>query len=881
VSKALRSSEKLAGLQWLRFIVELAPLWSVWSAQPKLDELKVVCDLVDAGSHRPGELTRRGFLTQVGIVSLSSTMGQIGAAATLGGLALNRSRVNFDSGWRFLKGDHVQGQTRGLDDLDWRLIDLPHDWSIEGPFDGSENSQGNLPTGVGWYRKRFKVADRAVDGLVSIEFDGVYENSEVWINEHYLGRRPSGYVPFHYDLTPFLNRAGENLIAVRVDNSRQPNSRWYSGSGIYRHTWILTTSHIHVAPWGVFVTTPIVAKDRATVEVKTRVQNRGNTAAVCSVTTAVSDAHGAGIQSAETSQTIEAGGESEFVQRFQIASPNLWSHDNPATYLARTTIRQAGAVVDNVDTPFGIRDAVFDSRRGFLINGTSVKLNGVCLHHDGGCVGAAVPEQVWERRLEALREMGCNAIRTSHNPPAAEFLDLCDRMGFYVMAEAFDEWRHGKGQIGPYGYAQYFDEWFERDVENFVRRDRNHPSIVIWSAGNEIGDQSAPEGAETLQKLLAVFRREDPTRLVTCGCDQIASEPSENRVRPEFLEAMDVVGYNYVDRWRTRIETYFDADRGAHPQWRVVGTESGSMGGKRGDYGHLAHEGPGSFERGSRGRMIDVEQLWKFVKVHDYVAGDFMWTGIDYLGEARWPSKAASSGVLDTCGFKKDGFYFYQSQWTAEPMIHLFPHWNWAGREGEFLPVLCYTNCDTVELFLNGKSVGVKGYAFPREGMENHYGNYPERAKALRTTADLHLAWDVPYEPGRLVAVGTRAGKQLLTVELRTAGPPSAIMLIPDRHSVAAGTAEIVHIAVQVVDDRGTIVPDASNEIRFEVKGDGALIGLDNGDPESHEDYRSNVRRAFHGLALAIVRSHGNKGAIEVTATGSSVRTGTVSIVSV
>jgi beta-galactosidase len=524
-------------------------------------------------------------------------------------------------------------------------------------------------------------------------------------------------------------------------------------------------------------------------------------------------------------------------------------------------------VVDEYDTPMGIREAVFDADKGFLLNGERVKLNGVCLHHDAGCVGAAVPDRVWERRLEILREMGCNAIRTSHNPYAAEFLDLCDRMGFLVMNEAFDEWKVPKGQIGPNGYSNYFDEWYERDVKNFVHRDRNHPSVVLWSAGNEIGDQAAPQGAETLRKLLAVFHTEDPTRPVTAGCDRIASEPPSNTARPEFLALLDVVGYNYVDRWRDRIEKYYSIDRQAFPQRRFIGTESGSMGGVRGDYGAIG-----------RGRNIDVEQLWKFVRTYDYVAGDFMWTGIDYLGEARWPMKGSSAGVIDMCGFRKDGFYFYQSQWTDKPVLHLFPHWNWKGKEGQFIPVTCYTNCDTVELFLNGKSIGVKGYAFPRLGMEGKYGNYPARARVLRTTGDLHLAWDVPYEPGTLKAVGAKDGKVVATVEVSTAGEPAMIGLSVDRDAIAADRRDVAHITVQTQDGNGRMAPTAANEVAFEIEGEGKILGLDSGDPQSHEDYQSDRRKAFNGLCLAIVQSTGKPGQIRVTASSPGLKSSGVTI---
>jgi beta-galactosidase len=560
--------------------------------------------------------------------------------------------------------------------------------------------------------------------------------------------------------------------------------------------------------------------------------------------------------------------------------PHLWSVNDPYLYRAHSTVRTGGRTSDEYDTPVGIREAVFDADSGFLLNGERVKLNGVCLHHDGGSVGAAVPERIWERRLEILKEMGCNAIRTSHNPFAAEFLDLCDRMGFLVMNEAFDEWKVPKGQIGPNGYAKYFDEWYERDVQNLVRRDRNHPCVVLWSAGNEIGDQGSPQGAETLQQLLKVFNTEDPTRMVTAGCDHIHSEPASEAARPEFLALLDVVGYNYVDRWRDRKEKYYSIDRHAFPRRRFVGTESEAMGGVRGEYPELfAASAPvAGFFQFLGGRNVDVEQLWKFVSTYDYVAGDFMWTGIDHLGEARWPMKSSSSGVIDTCGFKKDGYYFYQSQWTDKPVLHLFPHWNWKGKEGQIIPVTCFTNCDTVELFLNGRSLGVKGYEFPRLGMEVRWGNLPDRAKVLRTTADLHLSWDVLYEPGALKAVGTKDGKIFATDEVYTTGEPASIGLSSDRASIGTDPSDVAHVTVHILDQNGRVVPIADNEIAFEIEGAGSLLATDNGNPASLEDYKSNRRRAFNGLCLAIVKSNGKTGEIQVSAVSPGLQAARVSI---
>ena len=828
----------------------------------------------------------KGAVSTAAVVSTSSFIGSSYAQSRSEALA-PRIRASFDLGWKFSRGDFPGAQMPEFSESGWRDLDLPHDWSIEGPFGEKEPSSfcgAYLPTGIGWYRKRFRLHDSypdSKDKKLTIEFDGVYQNSKVWINGQWLGKRPYGYVPFFYDLTPHVNFGEENIIAVKVDNSHQTNCRWYSGSGIYRHTWLLATNKVYIAPWGTFVSSQRVSNDASTVRVNTKIQNQGEDAARCNLISSLLDHNGKVVQTAEATQEIAPRGEYEFVQQINVDRPHLWSVADPYLYKVHSSVWTQNAIVDEYDTPCGIREAVFDADKGFVLNGERVKLKGACLHHDGGCLGAAVPERVWERRLEILRDMGCNAIRTSHNPYAAEFLDLCDRMGFLVMNEAFDEWKVPKGQIGPNGYANYFDEWYERDVQNFVRRDRNHPSVVLWSAGNEIGDQGSPQGPQTLEKLLKVFHAEDPSRPVTAGCDHIHSEPASEAATPEFLALLDVVGYNYVDRWRDRKEKYYSIDRHAFPRRRFVGTESEAMGGIRGGYPDLFPANApaaGSFFQFLRGRNVDVEQLWKFVSTYDYVAGDFMWTGIDHLGEARWPMKSSSSGVIDTCGFKKDGFYFYQSQWTDKPVLHVFPHWNWEGKEGQIIPVTCFTNCHTVELFLNGRSLGVKGYAFPRLGMEGRWGNLPNRAKVLRTTGDLHLSWDVLYEPGALRAVGTKDGKIIATAEIFTTGQPASIGLSSDRESLVTDQQDVAHVAVYILDDKGRVVPTANNEVTFEIEGAGLLLGTDNGDSASHEDYKSNRRKAFNGLCLAIVKSNGKPGRIHVKAVSPALQAASVII---
>jgi beta-galactosidase len=832
-------------------------------------------------------LTRRDLLAHVArgaaLASASPYLGHAQALLSADNSAA-RTRDSFDFGWKFFKGDAPGMQQPEFDDANWRDVDLPHDWSIESPFGEKEPSGGPgayLPTGVGWYRKRFRLPETHRGKLIVLEFDGVYQNSEVWINGQYLGLRPYGYIPFAYELTPHLRLGAENVVAVRVDNSLQTNCRWYSGSGIYRHTWLLATNPLRVAYWGTFITYPRVSKDSAVIEIKTRIANSRRTSTQCSLATSILDKDGNSVEVQQAAQEIAANGEYEFVHQVTIDKPHLWSLEDAYLYTVRSTVRENGAVADTYDTPIGIREAVFDADRGFLLNGEHVKLNGVCVHHEAGSVGAAVPERVWERRLELLREMGCNAIRTSHNPFATEFLDLCDCMGFLVMAEAFDEWKVPKGQIRN-GYHLYFDEWHERDLKNFIHRDRNHPSIILWSAGNEIGDQSDPGGAETLRGLLGIFHSEDPTRPVTAACDRIASEPPSNTVRPEFLALLEIVGYNYVDRWRDRADKYYSIDRAAYPQRRFIGTESGAMGGVRGDYRSLfpSTEAPSPRQfLFQQNRNLDVEGLWKFVRTYDYVAGDFMWTGIDYLGESFWPMKTSPSGVMDTCGFRKDGYYFYQSQWTQKPMVHLYPHWNWKGKEGEIIPVSCYANCDTVELFLNGRSLGVKGYEFPRLGMGGTYGNYPPRAKILRTTDDLHLSWDVPYEPGTLKAVGTKDGKIVSAVEVSTTGEPARISLLADRTKLVADRRDVAHVVVEVRDKQDRLVPVADDEITFDVQGEGTLIGVDNGDPLSHESYKSNRRNVFNGLCLAIIQSSAKSGYVKIMASSPALRSDSLTLV--
>jgi beta-galactosidase len=823
-------------------------------------------------------LTRRDFLSgaaKAGVVSALKI--DMPAQQTAETDHLPR-RSNFDRDWKFFLGDPQGAQSPDFNDNDWRLLDLPHDWSIEGTFSQDAPAAGTgayLPTGIGWYRKQFLLPVGTASKRVALQFDGVYQRSEVWINGKSMGMRPNGFISFTYDVTAYLNAPGTvNHLAVRADNSLQPNCRWYTGSGIYRHTWLVITDPIHIAPWGTCVRASNILAESADVEVTTTVVNEGERDADCDLLIEVINPDGNVVQRDSASHGIPRESETVFAQRVKVATPSLWSIDTPKLYTVRSTLRSRGIDLDRETTTFGIRQIEFDADKGFLLNGRHVKLNGVCIHGDGGCVGAAVPERVWERRLELLQQMGCNAIRLSHNPPAPELLDLLDRMGFLVMDEAFDEWRQPKGQTPLYGYHKYFDEWSSRDIAAMIERDRNHPSIVIWSAGNEVPDQSDPHGSETLDGLMTIIRGKDPTRPITVGCDQIAAEPKQ--ALPEFLEKLDVVGYNYVDRWRDRREKYYSLDRQAYPHRRFIGTESCALYGARGVYA-IDESNALFFERASNS-VIEVEQQQKFIQTYDYVSGDFIWVGIDYLGESRWPSKLAATGPLDTCGFIKDHYYFYQSIWTKSPVLHLLPHWNWTGREGQVIPVTCYTNCDSVELFLNGKSMGTKGYAFPRPGMIKQYGTYPPRAKVLQTTADLHLSWDVPYSPGTLTATGMKDGKVILTDQVHTTGVPSKVTLKADRSRIQTNPSDVAHITAEVQDAEGRVVPTADNELFFTIQGAGRILGVDNGRPDSHESYKGNKRKAFNGMALVILQSDRRAGNITLTASSPSLASAQVTV---
>jgi len=776
-------------------------------------------------------------------------------------------RGSFNQDWRFHLGDVANGQDTGFDDAQWRQLDLPHDWSIEGEF--SENAPsgtggGALPGGLGWYRKTFTVPMTSKGNLVFIEFDGVYRNSEVWINGEYLGKRPYGYISFAYDLTPHLiYGGGPNVIAVKVDNSQQPNSRWYSGSGIYRNVWLTTLDPVHVEQWGTYVTTPEVNAQSATVVIKTKVSNGSQSASPVNLTTIIQDANGREVARAVAKQVAAKGAHAEVSQTLKVSSPTLWSDERPYVYKVVSQLQQGARVADRYETPLGIRSFRFDVNKGFFLNGKPVKIRGVCDHHDLGSLGAAVNTRAIERQLEMLKEMGVNGLRTSHNPPAPELLELTDKMGFIVMDEAFDMWKIAKTK---YDYHLDWDEWHKRDLEDMVLRDRNHPSIIIWSIGNEVMEQwnDNPAGGTIAKELGAIVRNLDPTRPITSATNGVSRD---NKVIMEG--GLDLVGTNYAQAKLPEFAKMF-------PGRPIIGAETTSALGTRGTYilpsdkilrwprkwDEVLKEGNPDFtcsayDNSSAPWGSTHEETWKLVKKHDFFSGMYIWTGWDYIGEPTpypWPAVSSYFGIIDLAGFPKDVYYMYQSEWTNQPVLHLFPHWNW--KPGQQVDLVTYFNADEVELFLNGRSLGTK----------------------RKQGDDVLVFWRVPFEPGVVKAVSRKNGQVVLSREVRTAAEPARIVLVPDRKTIKTDGTDLSFITVKVVDRNGTVVPMADNLIKFKVIGDGAIVGVDNGYQASHESFKGKQRKAFHGMALVIVQAKQKPGRIYLEATSDKLQAASVAI---
>ncbi len=845
-----------------------------------------------------------------------------------------RERLSFNSDWRFIKGDppgvgdkltyenikpwvnatgaeFVANATPpqrpagnlgedviytqpGFDDGAWRKLNLPHDWGIEGPFNQEyPGSTGKLPWwGVAWYRKHFQSPASDKGRQVYLDVDGAMAYANVWLNGQYVGGWPYGYASWRVDLTPYIKYGAENVLAIRLDNPPE-SSRWYPGGGIYRNVWLVKTSPVHVGQWGTYVTTPEASPSAATVQIQVHVTNATASEAKVTVKNDIYELDAGGLRGkavgsqAADGVSIGAHATQSAESKIAIKNPRLWSIQKPQRYVAITSISQNGKMLDAYETPFGIRTLRFDAEKGFFLNNELVELKGVCDHHDLGALGAALNTRALERQLEILQAMGGNAIRTSHNPPAPELLDLADRMGFVIMDEAFDCWAMTKQRRSRADYARLFPDWHEKDWRAQLRRDRNHPSVILWSTGNEVGEQGSPEGHKISARLTAIAHEEDSTRPATVGCNN--AQAAFNG----FQKTLDVFGYNYKP---TEYGRAHDANQGL----AIYGSETASCISSRGEYffpvtedkrGGLADFQMSSYDLYAPPWATTPDTEFKGQDQFPFVAGEFVWTGFDYLGEPtpynsdrtnlinytdpaekaraekelqelgriRTPSRSSYFGIVDLAGFPKDRYYIYQSRWRPDlPMAHILPHWNWPERVGQVTPVHVYTSGDEAELFLNGQSLGRK-----------KKGQYEYR-----------LRWDdAVYQPGELKVVAYKNGKPWAENVMKTTGPAAALTLRPDRDRIRTDGDDLSFVTVTVADKSGVLVPRSKNAIHFEIEGPGEIVATDNGDATSFESFQSPERKAFNGLALVIVRAQrGRAGTIKLTAKSDGLIAGSATI---
>lgn len=878
-------------------------------------------------SHHFGGRNRSNELSFVSVARRWSLLGGLICAGVLAVQSVSaRERLSLDADWKFTKDDptnftgslkysdikdwvnatgaeftkettpatkppgnpggaEVPYAQSGFDDSHWRSLNLPHDWGIEGPFKQEYPGEtGKLPWwGVGWYRKHLNVPASDAGQNIYLDVDGAMAYATVWVNGQFVGGWPYGYASWRVELTPFLKFGADNVIAIRLDNP--PNSsRWYPGGGIYRNVWLVKTAPVHVGHWGTYVTTPDIKAGEATVKMQVRVENDTANDATVTVRNEIfklgaDDKIGKSIAS-ETMPNIKvAAHQSQTTDgEVTVKKPAIWSLEHPERYVVVTTVEQNGKPVDRYETPFGIRTIQFTANDGFHLNGKRVPLNGVCDHADLGALGSAVNTRGLQRQIEILKEMGCNAIRTSHNPPAPELLELCDKMGMVVMDESFDCWRRGKT---PNDYHLLFDAWHEKDWRAELDRDRNHPSIILWSIGNEIPEQSRPEGRTIAAELSRIAHEEDPTRPTTSACNNVASAYNG------FGTNLDVFGYNYKP-------TQYGRAHQANPTQPMYGSETASCISSRGEYFFPVTTnksgGQADFQMSSYDLYAPswaTPPDWEFRGQDEYpfVAGEFVWTGFDYLGEptpynsdrsnllnftdpaekARLekeleeigkihvPSRSSYFGIVDLAGFKKDRFFLYQARWRPDlRMAHILPHWNWPGREGQVTPVHVYTSGDEAELFLNGKSLGRK-----------KKGQYEYR-----------IVWDdVVYQPGELKVVAYKNGRKWATDTVKTTGPAAKLEMQPDRSKIKADGADLSYVTVTVEDKNGLEVPRSKNHIQFSIEGPGEIVATDNGDATSLVSFQSKERNAYNGLALVIVRSKpGETGTVVLKATAEGLK---------
>jgi beta-galactosidase len=774
-------------------------------------------------------------------------------------VASGRERLLLDFGWRFHLGhatdpaldfgfgagsefDKSGGLFRpsraNFDDSTWRTVNLPHDWVVELPFDSADelNDAGHHPVGrnfpatsVGWYRRVFTLPASDAGRRISLEFDGIYRDALIAINGHLVGRNFSGYAPFVVDVTDIVTTSGRNVLVVRADATER-EGWFYEGAGIYRHVWLVKTAPIHVSHWGTFVTSTVTDAS-AVVHVATELGNDHDDPVECVVTQTVVDGTGRTVSQGRSAPVrIDGWTGSSVPLDLPVLAARLWSIEDPAMHTLITTVEVAGHEVDRYATPFGIRTMRFDPDRGFFLNGKRVAIKGTCNHQDHAGVGSALPDRLQSYRIERLKAMGSNAYRTSHNPPTPELLDACDRLGMLVL----DENRTFSPE--PEGMSQ---------LERMIRRDRNHPSVFAWSLANEEGsDQGNNRGVQMASTLRRLAHRLDPTRPVTAAMNGGWGKG--------FTLVVDVQGFNYF-------LGDIDAIHKQFPAKPMIGTETASTLSTRGIYANDKDRGYlSAYDVNKPGWGALAEEWWTYFAARPFLAGGFVWTGFDYRGEPtpyRWPCISSHFGLMDTCGFPKDNFYYYQVWWGDKPAIHLFPHWNWAGHDGEEIDVWVYSNADEVELFVNGKSLG-----------------------KLPMGRNSHLAWKVPYAPGKIEARGFSGGKETARDVRETTGAPTAIVLRPDRDRINADGEDLVVFEVQVVDAAGRIVPTADDAVTFTVSGPGAIIGVGNGDPSSHEADKGSARRAFNGLCCAIVQGTKTAGSIRVEATAPGLRTATATV---
>lgn len=793
---------------------------------------------------------------------------------------LSRQTLDFNEGWRFFLGDDPKAAQEEYPDQSWRQLNLPHDFSIEGSFSKSHPAgfgAGALPGGIGWYRKTFVIPASSKGKYLAINFDGVYRDAEVWINGHFLGKRPNGYIAFQYELSPYLNYGAKNTIAVRADNSKQPNSRWYSGSGIYRDVKLISSGALRIAQWGRFITTPSVNAAQARVKVETRIINALKAVPAGELRTFIYDQQDRLVASQRQKynrQTtslgkkkgLDAPQELKMTTELMVSGPKLWSDTDPYLYRIQTQVWVAGKETDREESALGIRSFSFDADRGFILNGKELKIRGVCNHHDLGALGAAFNERAAMRQLEMLKKMGCNGIRTAHNAPASALLDLCDRMGFIVMDEAFDMWAKKKTDFD--GHLNW-TEWHKRDLEDLVLRDRNHPSVFIWSTGNEIQEQWGT-GADTAGRVIAraltaIVKNLDPTRPVTTANNDVNTY--NNLIQSG---AMDLIGYNYNhDKWKDFHKIY--------PGKKLIATETTSALQTRGHY-DLPSDSiriwPTAWDKPLLTGNADLscsaydncrtpwgsthEETLQAFENNPMVSGMFVWTGFDYLGEPtpyEWPARSSYFGIIDLAGFPKDVYYLYQSAWTNTPVLHVFPHWNWSA--GQLVDVWAYySQADEVELFLNGKSLGIKR----KEGQE------------------MKVFWKVKYETGTLKAVSRKDGKVVLERNISTAGRPAKLVLTADRAEINADGKDLSYITVKVLDQEGNLIPDAAHQITFSLEGPASIAGIDNGSPTSHESFQANPHQAFNGQVMVILKAKKEPSKLRLMASSPGLQSGSVAV---